>query len=123
MGVSLDVIYDAAVQQAQKSTMQHRHGAIIVNKCGDILGQGYNNVHSFYSHQYSMHAEVAAIQNLRKKNRKLWVAEDLTMIVVRIGGRTGECCYTKLSKPCHDCQKEIKKMGIKRVFYSVNNDA
>jgi deoxycytidylate deaminase len=69
-----------------------------------------------------MHAEVAAIQNLRKKNKKFWVSEDLTMIVVRIGGKTGEAAYTKLSKPCHNCQKEIEKMGIKRVFYSVNTE-
>lgn len=116
MGLQLDMIYDAAVHQASKSTMQHRHGAIIVNRSGDILGQGYNQMMTFYSHQYSMHAEVAALQNLKKRNKKLWSNEDLTMIVVRLGGKDGS--YTKFSKPCDNCQKEIEKMGIKRVFYS-----
>ena len=73
--------------------------------------------HNFYSHQYSMHAEVSAIQNLKKNkmggyNHK----EDFTMIVVRICGKDGD--YTRCSKPCIGCQKEIEKMGIKRVFYS-----
>ena len=116
-GNTLDVIHEAAIAQAHKSTMLHRHGAVIVNKTGEILGRGYNQMHNFYSHQYSMHAEVAAIQNLKKNkmggyNHK----EDFTMIVVRICGKDGD--YTRCSKPCIGCQKEIEKMGIKRVFYS-----
>lgn len=120
MGLSLDVIYNAAVHQARKSTMQHQHGAVIVNKSGDILGQGYNSIQTFYSHQYSMHAEVAAIQSLRRKNRVN--ADELTMIVVRVGCTSGNECYTKFSKPCKNCQKEIEKVGIKRIFYSTNSD-
>lgn len=122
MGLSLDVIYNAAVQQARKSTMQHQHGAVIVNQAGDILGQGYNSIQTFCSHQFSMHAEVAAIQSLRKKNKRFWVnADELTMIVIRIGGTSGPECYIKFSKPCQNCQKEINKLGIKRVFYSTNS--
>lgn len=115
----LEILYTAAMAQANKSTMLHRHGAVIVGKNGEILGQGFNHYTSFYSHQFSMHAEIAAIQNMKKKKRGFIQPEDLTMIVVRVAGKEGS--YTMLSKPCCNCKREIQKIGIKRVFYSVSD--
>jgi deoxycytidylate deaminase len=114
--LQLDDIYDAAVAQAHKSTMQHRHGAVIVGKGGEVLAKGYNQYIDYFSHQWSCHAEISAIMNL-KKRKKVWQPEDLTMIVVRVGGKKG--LYTSLSKPCCNCKKEIEKLGIARVFYSM----
>lgn len=114
----LENLYNAAIIQANKSTMLHRHGAVIVGRQGEILGVGYNHYTNFHSHQFSMHAEVAAIQNLKKRRKGNIQYDDLTMIVVRVCGKEGN--YTMLSKPCCNCKKEIEKIGIKRVFYSVS---
>jgi len=105
-------IFDKVVSIARKSVMQHKHGAIIVRN-GEILGAGYNHITDYMSHQWSCHAEVAAIQNCRKKDRQN--LSDATLLVVRIS-KEGE---PKLSKPCANCKKQIEKYGIKRVFYSV----
>lgn len=117
----LEGLYDAAVAQAHKSTMLQRHGAVIVGRGGEIVSQGYNQMVDYMSHQFSLHAEVSAIQQLKKKKKGSWHPDDLTMIVVRLGGKDGNF-YTKLSKPCCNCEKEIRKTGIKRVFFSVSEN-
>lgn len=106
-----DDIFDMVIATAQKSVMQHRHGAIITQN-GEILGQGYNHQTTHLCHQYSCHAEVAAIRSVPKKFRhKL---KDATLIVVRVGNDGN----VKLSKPCTNCSEYIEKNGIKKVFYS-----
>ena len=112
--LDLDSVCNVAINEANKSTMIHKHGAVIINKSGDILGKGHNYIQSYYSHLYSMHAEIAAIQNYNKKNKNR--KEELIMLVVRVTGKEGK--HTRNSKPCENCTKEIKKMGIKRTFYS-----
>lgn len=107
-------VFDRAVQLAKKSTMNQRHGAVIV-KGGEIIGQGYNHAATFMSHSWSCHAEVSAILNLKNKSKRY--LEDATLIVVRIGPDSIGCPM-KLSKPCENCRKAIEKAGIKKVFYS-----
>lgn len=104
-------IFDKAIALAKKSSMLQKHGAIILSKNGEILGQGYNYMTSFMSHKWSCHAEIAALLCIKNKKEKL---HDATLIVVRIGNDNSP----KLSKPCEACRKEIVKHGIKRVFYS-----
>lgn len=104
-------IIDKAIALAKKSSMMHKHGAIIISKNGEILGQGYNYMTTFMSHSWSCHAEIAALLCIKNKKEKLI---DAILIVVRIGNDN----YPKLSKPCDACTKEILKHGIKKVFYS-----
>lgn len=106
-----DNIFEKAIVLAKKSTMLQKHGAIILSKNGDILGQGYNYCTDFMSHQWSCHAEIAALMSIKNKREKI---VDATLLVVRIGSDG----HPKLSKPCDNCRKEICKFGIKRVFYS-----
>ncbi len=90
--------------------MARQHGALVVHKNGEIIGSGVNYMASAHT---SCHAEVAAINSVRKKDRcKL---KEATLIVVRVGHdhRT-----LKLSKPCASCTEFIEKIGIRRVFYS-----
>jgi len=105
-------MFDKVIALAKKSVMQHKHGAIITRN-GEILGSGFNHITDYMSHQWSCHAEIAAIQNCKKKDKHN--LSDATLIVARIG-KDGEL---RLSKPCINCQKQIEKCGIKRIFYSV----
>ncbi len=110
-------MYDRAIALAKKSTMNQRHGAVIV-KNGEIIGEGYNHIASYMSHSFSCHAEVAAILNLKNKSKKN--LDDATMVVVRVSNNTMSPQHLKMSKPCENCTREIIKHGIRKVFYSTN---
>ena len=113
--VDMDV-FDRALQLAKKSTMQHKHGAVIV-KNGEIIGEGYNHLTDFMCHQWSVHSEVAAIMSLKKQHRHRKFLEDAVMVVVRMGPPSNiNAC--KNSAPCDRCRQAIAKAGIGRVFYS-----
>lgn len=109
-----DDFFDIAINLAKKSTMQHKHGAIIVRN-NEIIGQGINHVSSVMSHSWSCHAEIAAIQNCGLKGKDKQKLGDATLLVVRVANDG----TPKLSKPCSSCTKQIQKLGIKKVFYSV----
>ena len=106
-----DNVFEKAISLAQKSTMLQKHGAIILSKNGEVIGQGYNHFTDYMSHQWSCHAEIAALLSIKNKREKL---SDASLLVVRIGNDG----IPKLSKPCENCRKEIQKSGIRRVFYS-----
>jgi deoxycytidylate deaminase len=111
---SVDV-FDRASQVARKSTMLHRHGAIIVHD-GEIVAEGYNHLALYMEHAYSIHAEVDALTKIKTRGKKF--LEECTLIVVRIGTDKMNNPF-KDSKPCESCQRAIKNYGIRRVFYSV----
>lgn len=118
MGKFLDVdIFDKVHSVASKSTMIHKHGAIIT-RYGVVIGEGYNYTTKWMSHSYSIHAEVAALLSVPKRNRHKKYFEDSTMFVIRIEGKDKHCC---LSAPCNNCRREIEKYGIKKVFYSTSD--
>lgn len=107
-----------AAKVAEKSTMEHKHGAIIVHD-NEIIATGFNHVYEHMCHKNSMHAEVDALLKVRTRGKH--VLNDSEMYVVRLGSRTFKHLL-KYSKPCCDCQKAIHKYGIRKVFYSTNND-
>lgn len=103
-----------AAKVANSSDMNHKHGAILVHK-KNIIASGYNH----YNNNLSIHAEVAAISQLKGKEKKLLCECDL--YVVRIGpGRFYD--QLKYSKPCFNCQRFISKKCIKKIYYSTNYD-
>ena len=107
-----------AASIAVRSCMGHRHGCIIVNKSGEIVSEGYNYLFTHMCHKFSIHAEVCCLSKM-KRNKK--ILSECEMYVVRIGtdnmGRP-----LKYSKPCPDCTKAIIKSGIKKIYYSTNDD-
>jgi deoxycytidylate deaminase len=107
-----------AAKVANKSEMEHKHGAILVHN-DTIIGSGFNHKHEHMCHKYSIHAEVDAL--LKVKAKKRHILQDAEMYVVRIGN-TKLQCPLKYSRPCCDCQKVIQKYGIKKVYYSTNFD-
>ena len=99
----------------------HRHGAILV-KGGSVLNWSANRnkgprwAQKFRSHgcgHATHHAELGAI---------LGVARDKTkgsdMYVVRISKKGS----LLMSKPCEMCQEILRHVGVKRVFYSIDNE-
>lgn len=103
-----------AARAALKSCMTHKHGCVIVASDGTVVCEGYNHHKIHMNHKYSIHAEVDALYKAKKQR---WKLADCEMYVVRIGpGRL------KYSKPCHDCAAVIERHGIRRVYYSTEDE-
>ena len=109
-----DSFVEQAMLEANRSLMKMRHGAIIVHR-NKIIARGHNKKDNF-SEKTSLHAEVAAIMDM-KKGRD-YPRTSVTMYVIRLGSCPG---HTKNSKPCVNCEKSIIESGIKRVFFSSND--
>lgn len=104
-----------ACKQAELSNCEQRHGAVIV-KGGSVLAVGINSwrndMHSIpiedFNKYLTIHAEVSAIK--RASN-----TEGATMYVARIN-KKGEPVF---SRPCKNCYKEMKEVGIKKVIFTI----
>ncbi len=112
--MTLRPFIDIAICEAHKSSMEHRHGCVIVHKNKAVITTHNYRVYVF-SHGFSVHAEVEAIKHLRRTKLD---PKECTMIVVRLAYDANSVSSLKFSKPCHQCQFEIEKAGFKRVFYS-----
>lgn len=110
---------DKAASYAKNSNLNHKHGCIIVYD-KEIISTGYNKKNNSLTN-YSIHAEVDAINNLNKKYKNKRIMNNASLYVVRIRNGINDDCL-KMSKPCLNCAKKIMKLGIKNVYYSVDND-
>jgi deoxycytidylate deaminase len=109
---------NCAAKIAQKSSMEHKHGAVIVHD-NIIISSGHNYHYDHMCHKKSIHAEVGALLNVKGKRRNL--LSDAEMYVVRIGTKSMDCPL-KYSRPCCDCQKAIVKYGIRKVYFSTSTE-
>lgn len=107
---------DVAAKVALNSTMNHKHGAVIVYK-KNIISVGYNH-HTSQNICNSIHAEIDAISQLKGKDKN--ILQDCELYVVRIAPSKDN--VLKYSKPCHNCQHFICKKNIKKIYYSTNYD-
>ena len=113
---------DLAKMLAESSSYSlHRHGAVLV-KGGSVLNWSANQnkvqrwAQRFRSHgcgHATHHAELGAV---------LGVARDKTtgsdVYVVRISKKGS----LLMSKPCEMCQELLRHVGVKRVFYSIDDE-
>ena len=106
---------DKAAEIAKYSTMQQKHGAVVVYK-NKIIACGFNYMSHCLNDNNSIHAEVAAITQLFKNKT---ILEECDIYVVRIAPPRFNNCL-KLSKPCEKCTKFIKKYNIRCTYYSTN---
>lgn len=102
--------FDQAIEQALKSSFRQRMGAVVVRR-GKVVGKGFNYAHSTGEpYGDGMHAEISALNNTTARYRK-----DSTVYVCRINGSNS---HLRLAKPCINCQKIMKKLGVRYVWYS-----
>jgi deoxycytidylate deaminase len=90
---------------------KHRLGAVVVDKRGHIIGQGYNVMKTHpksNSYERRIHAEFAAILACNAST------EGCTIYVYR-GMKNGSMAC---SKPCQYCLKMLKQYGIKDIYYT-----
>lgn len=111
-------ICERARRVAKKSGMNHQHGAVIIYD-GEVIAEGYNRECNEFKEQFSVHAEVDALMKVRKLGKHILSQCDL--IVVRIAPPSLDYAM-KLSMPCSKCRPFIERMGIRRVYYSTNDE-
>jgi deoxycytidylate deaminase len=110
----------AAAVAGNSNCHNHRHGTVIVNRRTDeIVAEGFNHFSTHMCHLFSCHSEVDALLKIRKYPKHM--IPELDLYVVRIGtdhmGRP-----LKYSKPCAECAQAILKFGIKKVFFSTDEN-
>ncbi len=102
-------LLEMAIQEAQKSTMLYRHSAILFNR-NNIYGCAHNySVHNFL--QASIHAEMASICAHKLRLHKI---KKYDILVTRLTAN-GKLTY---SRPCQHCFDVLRKMGVRRIYYS-----
>jgi len=105
-------IFQKAKENANKSQMKNKHGAIIYDR-DRVYATGYNkmilflNLRKYGYERASLHAEADALIKLRYRTKHM------TLLVLRLG-------KTKLrnSKPCKGCLAMCKEVGIEKVIFS-----
>lgn len=115
-GYSQHKYLQKCIRLAERSSLTHKHGCVIVDKkTGEIISKGFNCNLKNHTGVTSLHAEIAAICNAKKSLIK---ATDCDMYIVRIGGGKSSLRY---SKPCAHCSFVIQShTRIKHVYYSIN---
>lgn len=114
---------NVALEESKKSTLYHKHGACLVYK-NKIISTGYNfAIHN--GPNYTIHAEVSAIleflKNGPRKRLNKNILKDCILYVVRVGKESMNYPL-KISRPCNNCYNFMKKYGIKKVYWSMNDE-
>ena len=102
-----------ALKLAHRSTIKtFGTGAVIYDKRGDIVSDGWSHFGSLNLSRYrSIHAELHAI--LRCGNRVS--LQDATCVIATIRQKNGNIT---LSKPCEFCRELLNEVGVEKVIYS-----
>lgn len=107
-----------AARLAQQSTCKQRHGAIIV-RGSSVLGTGINMMKNDPDTpgldpktQSSVHAECAALKSVRGQNLK-----GAVVYVARVNPQN----HAMMSKPCANCEAELKRRGVVKMVWTLDN--
>lgn len=94
---------------ANNSDIYYQHAAGIIQN-NKLISSGINKFAAVKSPQYkrTIHAEISAFYNVSKKSLK-----GLDVIVIRIKNN-----MLKNSRPCNNCIDKLRKVGIRKVYYS-----
>ena len=128
-------MFKAARQMAQDSDFKNFHtGCVIVYK-KHIIGAGFNsdkthpmqaqyNKFRKFNHtkngiKHSIHAEIAAINSISYVTGRDIDWSKVKMYISRIC--PGHASGQGLSKPCSACQAAIQDLGIRHVYYTIDD--
>lgn len=108
--------FEKARKIALKSNYKYKLGAILI-KGGKIINAKYNSskTHKWATHLYkygSRHAELSTLINLNY---------DQTCNSIIFVARTTKTKHFALSRPCSMCINAAKKMGVKKIYYTIND--
>ena len=98
------------VAQGMTSKSEHprfHHGSVVVMR-NTIIGKGSN--YGF------IHAEVSSLLNCEHVSKSF--LDQLVVFVCRVNSQG----FFMNSKPCYGCQRFMKRMGIKKVIYTIDED-
>lgn len=111
-----------AMEEALKSRLTSKHGAIIINQ-GKIIGKGHNRYsytpHRGFAGRLSLHAEIDALNNVGRRQK----LNGAIMYVIRLGfDLDNGKIELRYSAPCRECSKKIRKCmqkyGLACVYFS-----
>ena len=106
-------ILDKCLGEIAKANLIHKHGAVIIRQgCEIVTGHNYMMM---TRHFKSVHAEVNAIEEFKKRYPKAWLKK--SVLVVMRANNNGEL---RNSAPCAACQKYVRKHNIPKVYYSTD---
>ena len=111
-------IIDKLINEARNSIIDHQLAAAII-KHNKLLSKPFCNIPSYKSYNKvcsSTHAEINAITNYYKQKSKN--RSKIDIIVIRIN-KTNQLCN---ARPCYNCLELMKKIGVRRVYYSINSN-
>jgi pyrimidine deaminase RibD-like protein len=112
----MSLTYAIKIAESNECYIKWPFGCVI-KKGGAVQAVGWNILKSepYYLDDHSncsIHAEMHALRQMN------YEAKGCVMFVARAlrGGGSG------LAKPCDDCQEVIRKAGVKRVVYTIDNE-
>jgi cytidine deaminase len=97
----------------------HRHIAFIIDN-SNIMQYGYNNIRGL-TYNIPVHAEIDAINKLKKFHKNQKIKIDILVLRVKRNGEYG------MSKPCQNCIGKMDKIAMVRgyvlnkIYYSLDN--
>ncbi len=108
-------LMDEAKKIAGRSSIgKHRTGAIIFNKHGVIISNGWSHVphYKLHSEKRSLHAELHALA--RGRHHKLKDASICIATLTRSSNIVN-------AKPCLDCAIALRSAGLRTAYFTVNS--
>lgn len=111
-----------AIKEARRSTCRYfKVGAALIRK-KTVLGRGRNSRKTSpgsRARYNGIHAEYQCVRKFSGFADKEPFIGRATMFVARI---TKSGSSLAMAKPCIACQSVMSRLGIKRVYYTINND-
>lgn len=111
----IKALFQRSKEESKKSTMEQKVGAVIV--VGKSILTGYNQVktHPEFANpdvhvKTSLHAELACLVGSKRG-----VAFDKARVFVYRETADGS---PALARPCEQCMKFIKELGVKEIYYT-----
>lgn len=118
--------YLFAKKASEKSDFYRNHTGAVAIYNGSVIAEGwnsektsplqarYNDLRGFDSYKYraSLHAEMMVISKIR------YLDIDFSKVQLFVWRGKEQ---PRLSKPCEACEKAIREVGIKKVFYTGND--
>lgn len=114
MRVKNQDILETLIKKAETSSIIHKHSACLIYK-NEFIAICKNEI--IQENNISLHAEINTIKHFLQKYKYKKLLKNLHLIVIRVS-KTKQLVN---SKPCKNCVKTMKSLGIEKVTYSIEN--